>query len=64
VKFGSGVSGAVQLSKCCDRAGLIPVPKSILFLRRFLTGTLATIRLQRIPKAKMITFEHIVLPVF
>jgi hypothetical protein len=27
-------------------------------------GPLATIRLQRIPKAKMITFEHIVLPVF
>ena len=27
-------------------------------------GILATIRLQRIPKAKMITFERIVLPVF
>jgi hypothetical protein len=27
-------------------------------------GILATIRLQRIPKAKMITFERVVLPVF
>jgi hypothetical protein len=35
------------------------VPETI-----FDRGILTTIRLQRIPKTKMITFERIVLPVF